>query len=240
MGKLMKLSIIIPSRERIHLLQKCLYSIFEQNSNQHDIEVVLAIDDDDFITHGYLEGCEYPINYFSQPRSSHPTNSYINQSLKFLSGDLYWILGNDCTILTQDYDRILFENWPIWQDQIAYFKINDGILNTHWQHNQACCFPLLTAKVVQLFKFFIPPQIIAWGGDIALWEIFKKLNQSRVVDLTSKIEVLHYSEFTGYGKQDEINKRIEIMSPASDRLSEEQINQYSSILNSEIERCQNN
>lgn len=235
----MKLSIFIPSRERVQLLDKCLESIYTKCSNQHDIETIVAIDDDDISNHAYLEECPYPTKYFSQPRSDELTNAYINKSVSQLDGDIIWGLGNDCEIIEQDYDLIFFDNYPKWPDRLGYFYMDDGIPPDHFQYGKSCCFPAMTKRTVELLGCFIPREIVAWGGDIALFEIIKLLPENRVINLRDKLHVIHKAQHTKSGEQDSVNHRIASISLRCDRLSGQQINQYALPLIEEINKCRN-
>jgi len=232
MNKEKLVTIIFPSRGRYDLVEKLLLSIEETTLNKKWIEVISICDHDDKQTlnlfHNISSQITYDFKFISrkQQEKLDLPNDYYNLGLK-LSSDSYftWILGNDCKLITQDWDSNLYHAINNSAPEIfsnieknkryCYLKIND---DTHWDKDgnllnilgdPSCCFPLISTNYCTDLKEFYPVEINTWGGDTCLYLLVEKSNMCDIVDAISIIQIEHYSIHNKKTEQDLISKRVE-------------------------------
>jgi hypothetical protein len=105
----------------------------------------------------------------------------------------------------------------------VYGYFDDGLVNRHGLGY--CCFPLISRRAVIALGFAMPPQFPAWGADVALWEIFRRIN--RICDI-SEITLDHLSQHNGSRPADAINKHVQAISNVH---SPDHTNEYCTRLN---------
>ena len=106
----MKISLIIPSRERISLLINCLNSFFSKAKNKANIEAIIIADDDDISFkdfNEYISYTKYNIKLFFVNRSKFCQRDYNNFGGRVSTGELIWVLNDDCIILTDNWDELI-------------------------------------------------------------------------------------------------------------------------------------
>lgn len=192
----MKISFVIPSRNRQTLLKNCIDSIFNTSDKPENIDV-LVIGDNDDTSYDKFEP-RNNVTLIQRERSVWWQRDYNNFGHSQTKGDLLWGLNDDCEIVTEKWDTILVnlvkDIYNQQKDKIAYIGMLDG---THREfskhsHQSSCCFPILTRETFNVLECFMPEEIHMWGGDVALYEIFIRMKTNRVF-FTSDIKVLHHS-----------------------------------------------
>lgn len=222
MNKEKLITIIFPSRGRYDLVKRLLLSIEEKTYNKDWIEVISICDHDDKETldlfHELSSQITYDFKFVSRKQKEELDlpNDYYDLGLKLASDSYFtWILGNDCEILTENWDAYInnqFAEDEFGLDNYYYISISD---NTHLTKNgpiswhPCCCFPLLSRNYIDDFKEFYPKELPTWGGDVVLWNIAKYIPKFKMIDLTNKIEIEHYTAHTKKYKKDENFKRME-------------------------------
>lgn len=128
------ITVLIPTRKRVESLNEILNSLERLTSDKKCLELVIGIDDDDFLTKNYLDKCLNKFSfiikkvilprmrgYVDQPKR---LNNMINNSV----GSILVHLADDMKINTKNWDYILkqkIQNLP-----------NDGIFLAYPRHNQ--------------------------------------------------------------------------------------------------------
>jgi glycosyltransferase involved in cell wall biosynthesis len=206
-----KFSIIIPTRNRHTLLVRCLDSILKQTNNISCVEILLMSDSDDIKTHKLVE--EYiwynptlNIVLDKQDRNIYNNENYINKAARKSRGRYLWTIGNDCEIISKDWDihmeRKIEGYLQDKPDRICYVMIDDD-----FPHPQPrpCCFPIITKETFLCLGVFMPKEIPSYGADHWLWQCFRKIPRiTRILDISDAIKVLHYCQHNGRTKQDEL------------------------------------
>src|SRR5262249_40630181 len=118
----MQFSFLIPTRHNVAGLEKLLSSIVETTADPHDLEIVLAIDEDDLasqkVTHDqlHLDKVVVPKGY---------TMGALNNACLDASTGRYIMLMNDDVVLrTKDWDRRVREVFAGFKDDIALLHVN--------------------------------------------------------------------------------------------------------------------
>lgn len=238
------ISLLIPSRERLEMLFHVIKNVIQKSHNKKNIELILALDADDFSSFGtcplhevylknnidyelyksknlssYIENVKYFLkhNKFSKyvriiEFSSHKVtnNQRYNFLLPYASGEYIFILGDDCEIVTQNWDKIFLDSvneirhtFP--KDNVCYFRIDDG---AHKYEQRVCAFPVVTKNIQKKLNLIFPEELHSWGCDFLLYEIFvsENLKEKRFFDFWNKIQVIHYSHFSQF---DEFKRPID-------------------------------
>lgn len=191
----MKITIVIPSRNRQTLLKNCIESFKSTAKNPDNAEIIVVADDDD------VSFDEFDISsvaqFYKVKRHSHFHTHYTNFGQSKGTGELLWIMNDDCEIVTQDWDDILTnftsQIYSHQKDKVAYIGMIDGTHRGGSHPDQlSCCFPILTRAAYEALGCFMPDEINIWGGDIVLYDIFTMAKLNRIY-YTPEVKILHHS-----------------------------------------------
>lgn len=212
-NKAINVSLIAACRGRYDLLRKFIESAFETASDPNAIEMKLMIDDDDIDSRNII--LSYQSKYKtldkgSQTRNKFLNKNYINVASLFARGRLQWALGNDVELLTQNWDKLLIEQFDDFlatkPDRVAYGYISDDI---HKEMSEGgCCFPVITKETVDTLGFLMPPELATWSADHFLWVIFKGLIEDRIIDCRN-VRLMHHCFHNGRTNRDDISQEVE-------------------------------
>ena len=201
----MRFSIVFPSRGRVPLLTKMLESLKYNTARISEVEVLIAIDQDDTTTKEFLDGAKYSfVRYFVVPRSLNFSWDYY--TFLALQSTGQWIIcaNDDCIFETDDWDALAYETLKD-QPGIVYGWIEDGI--GEWRakgHGNYCCFPLQGREGFEILGYIFPPRIPTWGADIWAKMLYDSVNSVVILPFTMRHFCVH--NFTR--EQDEISARI--------------------------------
>ena len=133
-----KISILIPTKGRHKKLRRLIDNIFSTSNDSKNVEIVFHIDSDDVLS---LE----EINNY---RKSSPNDIFVskgkdiifsdlwNHCIRYATGNIFMICGDDVTFKTQNWDLIIREEFSkLPEDKIGYICVNDeihrGVLGVH-------------------------------------------------------------------------------------------------------------
>lgn len=204
----MNFSIVLPSRERIGLLENLLETIARNTKNINETEVWIAIDWDDVTSVNSVRRLSKSYG-FSQfiitDRQNNLSEGYYNRLAKISTGRFVQVLNDDCEFTTPNWDELAITVLEKYQrhmpDGIVYGKVQD-------EGNGYSCFPLLSRQAINAMGWFFHPEMTAWGADIHLHEVYSKVN--RAIDLPYAIN--HISHHTGKRSRDNVNYRLSSIS----------------------------
>jgi len=222
-------SIIFPARARIDCTEELLLSIEKYTKNKDSIDVVGVCDHDDLETASLFQKIapklSYEFKFISRKNLKYLDlpNHYYNLGLDLSEGSYFkWILGNDCSIDTQDWDTQLEEIISSTQFQsdfrsnrYYYISISD---DTHWIGNtqvrkgedfSSCCFPIVSSNYCEDLSEFYPREYPTWGADIVLYHLAKASPKFTMLNYREKISILHKSFHNKKMDKDEISNRVE-------------------------------
>ena len=179
MAKINKLiSIIIPTRLRVHLIEKALNSIVETVNLRDRIEVLIRFDDDDtdsivkFLQLEVLQ--QLDVRVFVGPRHRYlHLNDYFNELCKYSIGDFIFAIADDCVIKTMNWDNLI----ESFSGQAIVLRSNVQGVNSNVIN--AC--PILSRKIYNILGHFAPTA--ASHGDNYIRAYGKAVGIERPVDI---------------------------------------------------------
>jgi len=234
-------SLIIPTRERLLKLITCLNSFFSKSKKKANQEAIIMADHDDTSIRNLgdlILQTEINAKLISVWRTEHMIRDYNNYGAQCSLGKYLWILNDDFEIITENWDEIIKEEIERFcinnGDRCAYVMVDDS---THgpsgWNclNEKGCCCSIMTRETVEAMNGIMPWQINSWGADIQLYHIFQCLPKPRVLDLSSKIRVLHHSTHNRTAVPDEVHRRVEQISRKQFLNSEERCVYVENLIN---------
>lgn len=228
------ISLIIPTRERIPFLERCLLSFFEKATHKHHVEALLVVDHDDTSIRNFGDFIlkhELNVRMISVWRSQMMIRDYNNYGAQCSLGKYIWILNDDYEMVTPNWDSIIREKVEEFceknGDRCCYMMVDDST-HTNWGTAQrdGCCCPVFTRETAEALNGVMPWQIRSWGADTHVYRIFQHLSKNRVLDLTSSLKVLHHCRHNSTATIDHISRRIEQISQGHMGISENQLREY--------------
>lgn len=213
-------SLVIPTRNRIDLLQRCLKSFFNNADDLAGVEVVLMCDFDDPTVRDFgsiVLDPSWNVKMVFQRRSRKMIRDYNNYGSQCSTGKYVWQLNDDVEMTTPHWDTVLKgmieEFLADKPDRILYVQVDDS---THTdlgvEGKWGCCFPLLSRESLDAMNSFMPSEIDMWGADAALWWIFCLLPQNRILNALTAIKIRHHSFHNETAQRDEASKHVEAVS----------------------------
>ncbi len=185
-------------------------SIHDNTRNFDDIEVLVAVDEDDKITREYIDNHKdfSFVKWFIVKRSLNFSRDYYTFLAANSSGKWIIACNDDAMFETKDWDVIAEKtlneyigNGP----NVVYGWIEDGLGEFHAKGcGKYCCFPLIGRDGFDALGCVFPDRIPIWGADIWIRKLYDNID--RVVDLPIRIK--HICYHAGNRDQDHINKYI--------------------------------
>ena len=182
-------TIMIPTRKRINHLKLCLESIFSTVSNPNNIEIRLAIDEDDTYTKRQIKSIisSYKnIFIHERNRGVSQADDYFNwMALRFCKGK-YLIGGTDDGLMrTKDWDINSYERLENFlkdkPDGIVCGILDDGeqkIQKCTWF---TCDYPVISKVATNVLGFYFDWHFPRYGSDLDITKTYNAIN--RIVDL---------------------------------------------------------
>jgi len=200
----MKFSIIFPARGHKDKLFRSLGSIVKTTDRLKDVEVLIAVDDDDEeLKHiGYHDGLD--IKVFEYPHRKDILCCYYNALAKKATGDVIWVWSQECFLRTMHWDKIVRKHikkhpkWDVWlampRDITLLEKLPDGRWKTKIQANpitkeEFSCYYMLSRKAYEAVGYVQKPEIRMWGSDLYMCMLFGNPLVDRRIDMR-EIEVV--------------------------------------------------
>lgn len=203
-----KFSIVFPSRERVKLLDACLHSIMDNAANLIDIEILVAVDEDDTSTRAYINSLPiFPhgvLKFFLVKRSLNFSRDYYTYLAWNSTGR--WIItsNDDGMFTTKDWDAKAYE---VLKDKpgVIYGWIEDNLGG--WRakgHGDYCCFPLQGRKGFEALGYIFPARVPTWGADIWAKNLYDQVGSVAKLPF----EISHLCHHNKTRDQDHVSKRI--------------------------------
>ena len=132
-GEICKISVIIPTRNRLDALKKYALTILPQvNFDPKKYEVIIvdnSFNDDNF---NYLKRCKWPDNYQIFRSAKPGISRAYNLGLKVATGDIITFLEDDCSVDPDWLNRICHyhqDNQYLFGEGLIYDEVKKTILN---------------------------------------------------------------------------------------------------------------
>lgn len=197
-----KISLLVPSRGREKNITKLIDNVCGTVSNLDNIEILLKLDEDNL----YKLDSRYNwfVKSFISKQSPYLNRDYYNFLANEAKGDYLFSIGDDVKFLTKDWDLLLLEKIETYlfylPDRIAYISVNE--VDSQAKHP---CFPLITKEAFQVLGEYHCPQLLSWGSDRILWEIYSGVG--RILHIP-EISIKHLSYHDGSAPFDETAKSM--------------------------------
>jgi hypothetical protein len=203
------ISVLVPTRGRPRNCKRLIANIQDTVSDINNIEVLFAYDKDDSLTIRELSGIptlNKPYKFFGKDRSDHLNRDYYNDLASKASGLYLFAIGVDVEIKTKNFDLLLEKKIEEYlknkSDRLAYIQVSeDGSEAKH------PCFPLITKECFDLTHMYFHPQLLSWGADRCLYEIYSNNDIKRILKIP-EVHIEHLSYHDGSGQYDETAKSM--------------------------------
>lgn len=202
----MNFSVVFPTRERPELLLNLLNSIKVNTFDPENIEVLIAIDEDDTsYNHIDWEPYHHFVRVFRVKRSLNFSRDYYTFLAQQSTGRWIIACNDDCQFETRAWDEIAFQALKD-APGVVHGWIQDGLDGYRAPgHGNYCCFPLQGRAGFEALGYIFPSRIPTWGADIWLKSLYDQVDS--VVEVP--IVIKHYCHHNKTREQDAISKRIQ-------------------------------
>ncbi len=225
----MNISLIVPTRGRYQLLLNCINSFVDNAKYKDKVEIIVLMDSDDYPQTfseqwpQYVENWPCSVISIMRKRQGRKIVQYDNWAARISSGKYVWILNDDLTCLTKNWDSKIVYNADKYledkPDGVLYGMTNDCGPNV--------MHPVVSRDTIKVMNGIFPAEFSSACCDTWLHKIFNNLEFNRILDLTEVVKVQPIN------MADKTAMDIKNMSQALS-LSEEEFNAYLSKLNNYI------
>ena len=189
----MRISILLPTRNRGDRLIKFLASLDEHSSKKHEVEVVLGIDEDDIQTQDLkLVFPNINVTKTVAPRTS--MGALNTRCLHASTGDIIMLGNDDVLVKSKDWDDTLVKRVSKFEDKIYLAYPNDGM-----KGSRLSTFPIMSRKCIELIGHPYPECYQGACIDLHIFDIFqrlKKAGSARIIFLEEiSFEHMHFRKF---------------------------------------------
>lgn len=153
------ISVLIPTRKRVKMLERALHSIWDMSSSEDAVEVLLRCDEDDKETIDYLEGIKSQnpnLQVLIGPRKDgyKSTPSFYNDMAAVAKGNLLMVCNDDVVFRTKNWDRIVEDVAAHYGDGIFDIGVN-SVLNP-----QGFVFSIISRRWVEIVGYFYDARLL--------------------------------------------------------------------------------
>ena len=200
-----KFSFVFPTRDRTMLLGNLLESFRRHTDNLKEVEVLIAVDNDDIQTFDFI--CRLGLSFvkvYQVPRSLNFSRDYYTFLAHKSSGRWIITANDDCVLETPGWDTIAYS---VLKDKpgVIYGWIEDHLGGFRAKgHGNYCCFPLQGRGGFEALGYIFPARVPTWGADIWAKNLYDQIGSVVEVPFTLK----HFCHHNKTRNQDHISKRI--------------------------------
>ena len=149
------ISIILPTRNRLKLFTESVESLLSTVSSVDNIEILVAMDDDDFETvseiQKFIENKPYIKLFLFTRKYYHGLHEYVNFLANKASGKFIMTWNDDCLMETKDWDKYIME----YDNQFIMLSPKVKNMEHYWKH-QGVLFPIIPKKWVDIIGIISP------------------------------------------------------------------------------------
>lgn len=214
----MKVSILVPSRERLNLKLTLISSIITSAENINDIEIVFGIDDDDptkFVVEKIARAipCVKIVNIQNNGKFI-GINKIWNILAANTQSEIFGYIGDDMIFQTPEWDKMIKEefnelNCP--KDNIKLVHCYDG----HRTQDEISVNAFIHRKYYEVMGYFCREEFLINWSDQWMYQTFKAFNR---VKYRPDIHIQHNHWVYGARKKDKVADRM--LSDNHDRISD--------------------
>jgi glycosyltransferase involved in cell wall biosynthesis len=164
-----RLSLLLPTRGRLHLVERFLRSVVAQSTRPDLIEVILCVDEDDAESHGIaFDGLA--LKLVIVPRQT--MGAYNAICLEHASGDITIAANDDIVVRTRGWDEKVRELDARYPDGVYL-----GYANDLFKGHKMSTFPILSRQTCQLLAEPYPRIYKGAFIDTHLMDVFRRLEK---------------------------------------------------------------
>lgn len=149
------ISIILPTRNRLKLFTESVESLLSNVSSFDNIEILVAMDDDDVETiseiQKFIKNKTYIKLFLFTRKHYHGLHEYINFLANKASGKFIMIWNDDCLMETKDWDKYIME----YDNKFIMLSPKVKNMEHYWKH-QGVLFPIIPKKWVDIIGIISP------------------------------------------------------------------------------------
>ena len=164
-----RISVIVPTRQRTHLLAPMLLSVM--STAQERVEIVMRVDVDDDESIAYLRMSPFPFPFIVGPRyNGYATlGMLINEAARMSRGELVLVVNDDVEFCTRGWDTKLLA---------LAAQYPDGIFNIGVQVENAdnFVFPCISRTLVHVLDGVFDERLVY--PDIGLRDVLRAFNRA--------------------------------------------------------------
>lgn len=191
----MKISILLPSRQRLASLTRLYNSAMELADRPELVEMVVYIDEDDDSYEAVIESPMPNTVFIRGPRKT--ISLCWNDCWESSTGEIFWHAGDDVVIRTQGWDTIVRNLFAEYPDKIVFAYGDDG--NIESSNNKFGTHGFVHRNWTDVVGYFVPPYYESDYNDTHLNDLALGVNRHRHIDILT--EHMHYS--LGKSKKDQ-------------------------------------
>lgn len=172
-------SILIPSRGRLELLNAAIKSVIDTAKNLKQIEIIIRLDNDDIkclekIRSLPFNKVDIVIVVGNRYGGYANLHFYVNEMCAISKGDFLFLFNDNCKIQTKNWDNIVSE----YLDQLVILRPFDGI-------GRSNTFPIVSRRILDIIGYFsLSAHNDSWIQQVA--------NEAKIeIDLEHRIEISH-------------------------------------------------
>lgn len=164
----------MPTRKRPNRVKETLRSGIELADDKNNLEIRIAIDNDDketVICTKEFELMHHDLSCYVGPRDINVGNLW-NKLWKESVGEILMMCSDDMIFRTKGWDTIIIEAFEKSEDKMILVYGRDGI-----QDENLATFPFIHRKWADCVGYFVPPYFEHNYHDTWLFDIAKNLNR---------------------------------------------------------------
>lgn len=227
----MEISLLLPTRKRPDNIVRLHKSVQETADNPSEIELIIAIDDDDNSYNKLMDNGLVNTTFFKVPRTT--LSKYWNMCYEKANGEILQHCGDDIVFRTKGWDTMVKEAFAQYPDNIVFVFGDDG----HWKDTFGT-HGFIHRKWAEAVGYFVPPYFSSDYNDTALNYMAKALGRHHYIDFLNEHlhpafqkaewDITHQERLTRH-QQDNVGLLYEMKKPEFDekvKLLQEVIDEY--------------
>jgi GT2 family glycosyltransferase/Flp pilus assembly protein TadD len=164
---MVRFSFLIPTRGNVAGLRRLFQSIVDTTDRLEELEIILAIDEDDAESHACLDD---RLRIDRVPVQKGTTMGALNNACFGASSGRYVMLMNDDVVLrTRGWDAVVTAVFEAYPDEIAFVHVNDLLFR-----EKLCTFPILSRKACDAIGL-CPTEYRRYRIDDDIYDIYSLL-----------------------------------------------------------------
>lgn len=175
------ISLLLPTRKRPENIERLYQSLIETTAKPKDIEMVIAIDDDDNSYDKLSIKGDIPIYINSYPRMV--LSQYWNECYKRSNGNILMHCGDDLIFRTEGWDTVVKDKFAQYPDNIVFVYgndgsgVHDGKFGTHG---------FIHRRWAETVGYFVPPYFSSDWNDTWLNDVAKMIGRHKHIDILTE------------------------------------------------------